>query len=196
MWHKTGHWQQSGLAFLMAAQASVTLAQTPPAATARPVVQPVAGQQKPATLQATTPTSAAPPAPNINRTDFIATMDAEFRRKDANGDGKLTRAEVEEFERAAALQQALIRNRDLFIQLDTDRNGQLSLAEFQKLVPPQPLPDVRPTMNRFDTNHDQQISLIEYRAATLANFDRLDTDHDGVVTPAEMNAGGIAPTGR
>jgi hypothetical protein len=28
--------------------------------------------------------------------------------------------------------------------------------------------------------------------ATLANFDRLDTDKDGIVTPAEMKAAGIA----
>jgi hypothetical protein len=27
----------------------------------------------------------------------------------------------------------------------------------------------------------------------LANFDRIDTDKDGIVTPVEMKAGGITP---
>ena len=45
--------------------------------------------------------------------------------------------------------------------------------------------DVGPLMGRFDPNRDQTVTLIEWRAATLANFDKLDVDHDGVVTPAE-----------
>ncbi len=45
---------------------------------------------------------------------------------------------------------------------------------------------------RFDTSKDGKVSLIEHRTATLANFDRLDTDKDGVVTGAEMKAGGVA----
>ena len=44
---------------------------------------------------------------------------------------------------------------------------------------------------RMDGNRDSQVNLIEYRTATLANFDRLDTDKNGIVTPAEMKAGGI-----
>ena len=35
----------------------------------------------------------------------------------------------------------------------------------------------------MDGNRDQQVSLVEHRTATLANFDRLDTDRNGVVTP-------------
>ena len=46
-------------------------------------------------------------------------------------------------------------------------------------------------MNRLDLNRDQKITLIENRTATLANFDKLDTDKDGVVSVAEMRAGGI-----
>ena len=48
-------------------------------------------------------------------------------------------------------------------------------------------------LSREDSNRDQQISLVEDRVATLANFDRLDADKDGVVTSAEMKAGGITP---
>jgi Ca2+-binding EF-hand superfamily protein len=142
----------------------------------------------------------APPAGTISadvpRTQFIATMDAEFRRQDLNGDGRITRAEVEQIERNALLASEQARNRALFAQLDADRNGTLSSQEFARLVSQPSLPDVAPTMARFDGNRDQVITLVEYRAATLANFDRLDADHDGVVTAAEMRAGGVAPVAR
>ena len=54
--------------------------------------------------------------------------------------------------------------------------------------------DVSATMNRLDLNRDQKITLIENRTATLATlatFDKLDTDKDGIVSAAEMKAGGI-----
>jgi Ca2+-binding EF-hand superfamily protein len=142
---------------------------------------------------------AAPPAqtaPDLSRAQFIATMDAQFRAQDPNNDGKLTRAEIEASERAKTLAAAQAQNRAIFAQLDLDHNGALSPAEFAGLVQNPPLPDVAPIMNRLDANRDQVVTLVEYRAATLANFDRLDTDHDGIVTGAEMRAGGIAPTGR
>ena len=148
------------------------------------------------------PASAAPApapvatAPDLSRAAFIATMDAQFRAQDPNNDGKLTRAEIEGSERAKTLATAQATNRQLFAQLDLDRNGVLYPQEFAGLVQQPPLPDVAPVMTRLDGNRDQVVTLVEYRAATLANFDRLDTDHDGIVTGAEMRAGGLAPTGR
>jgi hypothetical protein len=56
-----------------------------------------------------------------------------------------------------------------------------------------PLANGQAVLARMDGNRDGQVSLVEYRAATLANFDRLDTDRDGTVTPTEMKAGGVAP---
>ena len=123
-------------------------------------------------------------------------MDAQFRAQDPNGDGKLTRAEIEASERAKVLAAAQATNRAIFAQLDADHNGVLYPNEFAGLVQNPPLPDVAPIMTRLDSNRDQVVTLVEYRAATLANFDRLDTDHDGVVTAAEMRAGGIVATGR
>ena len=134
--------------------------------------------------------------PDLSRAQFIATMDAQFRAQDPNGDGKLTRAEIEASERAKTLAAAQAQNRAIFAQLDTDHNGVLYPGEFAGLVQNPPLPDVGLIMNRLDSNRDQVVTLVEYRAATLANFDRLDTDHDGVVTAAEMRAGGLAPSGR
>jgi hypothetical protein len=127
----------------------------------------------------------------VPRTEFIATMDREFRAMDANKDGILTRQEIEQFQRAQATAQAQAQNRALFARLDTDHNGQLSPAEFVQLPVTIPAPNAAPVLAQSDLNKDQSISLVEWRTAKLANFDRLDTDKDGVVSVAEMRAGGI-----
>jgi Ca2+-binding EF-hand superfamily protein len=130
-------------------------------------------------------------APAIPRTRFIADMDTQFRKMDADKNGQLTRTEIEQFQRLTAVAEAQTRNRALFAQLDTDRNGHISPAEFTKATTPSNAANAQPMIARMDGNRDSQINLIEHRTATLANFDRLDSDKDGVVTPAEMKAGGI-----
>jgi Ca2+-binding EF-hand superfamily protein len=87
--------------------------------------------------------------------------------------------------------EAQARNRALFAQLDADKNGQISPTEFSRATTPSTVANAQPMIARMDSNRDSQVNLIEHRTATLANFDRLDTDKDGVVTPAEMKAGGI-----
>jgi hypothetical protein len=130
----------------------------------------------------------------LPRANFIADMDAEFRKMDADKNGQLTATEIEQFQRIQLLAQARARNQRTFAQLDADRNGQLSPAEFAKLAAPGQIPGAQAMLGRMDGNRDRQVSLVEHRAGTLANFDRLDTDKNGIVTPAEMKAGGI--TGR
>ena len=121
-------------------------------------------------------------------------MDGEFGKMDADKNGQLTKAEVEAFQRSAAMAAAGQRARNAFAALDTDKNGQLSLAEFSKLAAAaQPQVNGQPMIASMDSSKDGKISLIEHRAATLANFDKIDTDKDGIVTPAEMKAGGIVP---
>lgn len=120
-------------------------------------------------------------------------MDAQFRKIDADGNGQLTATEIGEFEKQKALVEAQSRNRALFTELDSNKNGQLSPAEFAKLVRDPPAGNGLALLSREDSNRDNQVSLVEHRTATLANFDRLDTDKDGTVTPAELKAGGIAP---
>ncbi|MDQ3080292.1 MAG: hypothetical protein M3R03_09890 [Pseudomonadota bacterium] len=127
----------------------------------------------------------------IPRAAFSVTMDGEFRKVDANKDGQLTLSEVERFQQAAALAQAQRDSRAAFVALDVDRNGQISSTEWAKLplTPPRTNSAI---LMRFDTGRDGKVSLIEHRTATLTNFDRLDTDKDGIVTGAEMKAGGVA----
>lgn len=145
---------------------------------------PASGQTKPSE-----PAGGAP----LPRAQFIADMDSEFRKMDTDKNGQLTRIEIEQYQKLQAVAEARSRNRAQFAQLDTDRNGKLSPAEFAKIATPAPAANAQPMLARMDGNRDQLISLVEHRTATLANFDRLDTDKDGVVTPAEMKAGGISP---
>ena len=118
-------------------------------------------------------------------------MDSQFRQMDADKNGQLTRAEIEQYQKQSALAEAKARNRAQFTELDTNRNGQLSPAEFAKLTPSAAAANAGPMLSREDSNRDSQISIVEHRSAALANFDRLDTDKNGVVTAAEMKAGGI-----
>lgn len=126
----------------------------------------------------------------ISRSVFLASMDTEFSKMDADKNGSLTRAEIEAFERAVSVVKAQAKNRQLFARLDADHNGQLSAAEFSRLASPAPV-NATPMLSRMDLNRDQALTLVEYRTATLSNFDRMDADKNGIVTPAEMKAGGV-----
>jgi hypothetical protein len=140
------------------------------------------------------PAKPASVVPDIPRADFILLMDADFKKRDVDGNGKATRAEVEAFTKRAATATAQQQNRDLFQRLDVDRNSLISPAEFATLVPAPQFIDVSPEMNRFDGNRDQIITLVEYRTTTLANFDRLDVDKDGILTAAELSKMGKPAT--
>lgn len=133
----------------------------------------------------------APPAADVPRTEFLKVMDQEFGKMDADKNGRLTRAEIEAFQRTAGVAEAAQRNRALFRQLDADRNGQLTAAEFGKLAITPPPPNAAPVLGQNDLNKDQQVTLVEYRTAKLANFDRMDVDKNGIVTVAEMRAAGL-----
>ena len=133
----------------------------------------------------------APANGNVPRTDYIAQMDLEFGKMDADKNHQVTRAEIEAYDRATAVANARSRAQATFIQLDVDKNGQISQAEFMKLVTGTPSADGRPLLAKLDSNKDGQISLIEHRAGKLSYFDQIDGDKDGVVTIAEMKAAGV-----
>ena len=128
---------------------------------------------------------------NVPRSDYIATMDTEFRKMDGDKNGQVTRVEVESFERGVALGQARARAQARFAELDTDRDGQISPVEFNKLISGTPAVDGRPLIGKLDTNKDGQISLIEHRGGKLSYFDQIDSDKDGIVSVAEMKAAGV-----
>lgn len=137
------------------------------------------------------PAPSAPAAVPVPRTDFIQTMDAEFGKMDSDKNKLVTRAEVEQFQRSAAAIKARDTARALFARMDTDRNGQLSIAEFERTaITPAP-PNAAPILAQHDLNKDGRITIVEYRTAKLANFDRMDADKDGIVSVAEMKAAGL-----
>ena len=126
----------------------------------------------------------------VPRTNFLATMDAEFRRMDANKNNVVTRLEIEQYQRATAAARAQARSRTAFAALDSDKNGQLSPAEFDRLQKI-PQPNATPVLAQADLDKDGTVTLVEYRTAKLANFDRMDADKDGIVSVAEMKAAGL-----
>jgi hypothetical protein len=129
----------------------------------------------------------------LQRTQFIAGMDGEFRKMDTDKNGQLTKSEIEQFQTQQLAAQGRARNKALFTQLDKDKNGQLSQAEFARVATPAPVANAQPMIARMDGNRDSQISSAEYRNATLANFDRVDSNKDGIVTAEELKAGGVKP---
>ena len=155
-----------------ACAASAVLGQTRPPAGAAPAAS----------------TAAAAPVP---RGTFIATMDAEFRRIDADKNNVLTRKEIEDFQRSVAVLAAQRRNAALFQALDKDKNGSLTAGEFAGLPMNIPRANAAPILGQTDSNRDGQVTLIEYRAGKLVNFDRMDSDKDGIVSPTEMRAAGL-----
>ena len=131
---------------------------------------------------------------SISRARFIADMDAQFRAMDSDRNGQLSAAEIESSQRAQASGEASKRNRTLFVLLDSDKDGKLTPEEFDRFNNPPPnTANAAPVIARMDSNGDRQVSPAEHRAAMLVNFDRLDTDHNGVVSAAELKAGGAAP---
>lgn len=146
----------------------------------------VHAQAKPAKVPAAPVQGAT--SPTLTRVSFIQLMDSEFKARDTDGDGKVSRAEITEFERGTALQKALLENAASFARLDVDKDGSLSPIEFQALAANPTLPDITSIMQRFDKNRDQQITIVEYRIATLVRFDDLDADKDGAVDQAELRA--------
>lgn len=155
---------------------SLSLLAVSAASSAQPAQRPAAPQAAPAA---------------VARTQFIADMDEQFRKMDADKNGQLNRTEIEQFQRLTAVAGARAQNAALFQQLDKDRNNWIDANEFAAVTAAPPQVNGMNVIARMDSDQSQTVSMVEHRVATLANFDRLDTDKDGVVTAAEMRAGGI-----
>lgn len=153
--------------------------------------------------------SAQPPAPPsggprmqppADRTELKAQLEKRFDAVDANRDGSLT-PEERQAKRAEA--RASMREH-LFARLDADKNGALSKAEFDAGRPARGERRASERHARRD-HHDRMagqmmmrhqlaayrgkpISKTQFLDAGLSRFDRVDTDHDGKISPAERDA--------
>ena len=129
---------------------------------------------------------------SITRADAIKATDTKFAATDTNHDGFLSKAEINA-EEQREVQRATGKLRQQlevkFKQLDTNKDSQLSLAEFLAATPSlQVAANADQVLQKLDTNHDGKLSPDEMRAPQLAAFAKADANHDGVVTPAEMKA--------
>ena len=114
------------------------------------------------------------PASPGDRTGHGARID--FEQIDADGDGHITRDEMQAH-RTAMLAAA-----------DADGDGKLSLAEVQARVGESARAERM--MRRFDADGDGLLSSDELpgEARALQRFERIDADGDGVVSRAEFDA--------
>ncbi|WP_305097821.1 EF-hand domain-containing protein [Croceibacterium aestuarii] len=150
---------------------------------------------------ASTPAEArAATAPaEMTRSALEARTAAAFKRRDANGDGKLDAAD------RAAMQKSR------FAAMDADHDGSLSFEEFtaghgkrggeqgahrgDRGKHGMAMRGHRGGarlglrgMRNADSNKDGAVTLAELQAAALARFDAVDADKDGTISPAERKA--------
>jgi Ca2+-binding EF-hand superfamily protein len=138
----------------------------------------------------TQPANQAPK--QMSKADFTKNVDARFGAVDTNKDGSLTKAEITAAQ-AKALQQAQAMEQQRieaeFAKLDTNHDKSLSLAEFKAAAPTVKASETPDQMiTQYDSNKDGKISAAEYRAPPLANFDKADANHDGILTAQELAA--------
>ena len=86
---------------------------------------------------------------------------------------------------AKATQNVVAQMEQQFTAMDTDKNGQVSLAEFKAAATARVSPNPEATLQRFDANKDGKVSQAEFRAPVLATFDQVDANKDGIVTQDE-----------
>lgn len=168
-------------AFLLAASCSAAFASVPA----------VAAVQRPPASAAPSTGSAAAEAKPITRNQLSTQLDNNFKTLDTNGDMALSKAEIEAAQaRTAAQAQAAAAKRieDEFAKTDTNKDGQLSLAEVKARAPAPRLSGSDEMIQKLDSNKDGKVGQDEYRATPLANFDRLDADKDGALSPQEQKA--------
>ncbi len=72
---------------------------------------------------------------------------------------------------------------ETFDAADFDQSGVLSASELTRAA--QDMGAAGIGLARADTNRDGRVTRSEYHAAFTAMFNRLDTDGDGVISPAE-----------
>jgi hypothetical protein len=92
-----------------------------------------------------------------------------FQETDTNQDGVIDRAEFQE------------RLTWIFYKADLDKNGYLDVTEQKKLVFPE-------DFATDDRDHDGRVSLREFLRIRFIDYDKADTDRDGVLSLDEVVA--------
>jgi len=125
----------------------------------------------------------------VSRTAVISQLAAAFKAVDTNHDGFISTAELaaQQNKELQALQaQARAKLQQDFNQLDTNKDGSLSFAEFSAVATVKPSQTAAQILQSYDTNKDGKVSEAEFQAQKLAFFDKIDANHDGIVTADEV----------
>ena len=128
---------------------------------------------------------------NITRAQVQTELNAAFGRVDTNKDGVINLAEANAAQQRLLVEQSaqIAKNVEAqFAKLDTDKNGQLSMAEFKAGSPTPKVASGDAILKLLDANKDGKVSAAEFNAQRLAQFDRVDTNRDGIVTQTELQA--------
>ena len=134
---------------------------------------------------------ANPAAPKVmTKATFTKGIDARFAALDTNKDGSLSDAEIaagqaQAVQRAQAGQEQRVKAE--FDKLDSNKDGSLTFAEFRAVTPAvRASGSSEQRLKGIDSNKDGKVSRQEYRAGPLRNFDRLDGDKSGTLSPQEV----------
>jgi len=125
-----------------------------------------------------------------SRTEVQKMTDTRFGQGDVNNDGFLSSTELQNMT-AKATEQVVAQMEQQFTAMDTDKNGQVSLAEFKAAATAKVSPNPAAALQRFDTNKDGKVSQAEFRAPVLATFDKVDANKDGIVTQDEARKSSV-----
>jgi Ca2+-binding EF-hand superfamily protein len=127
------------------------------------------------------PAKAGAQPPVLTKATVQAQVKTTFDRIDANKDGWVDKAEAErDFDtNFKAAQNAA------FARFDTNKDGSISRQEFDARTR-QPTPADRSAWLTFnDVDKNGRVALAEATAKELGQFDRLDTDRNGVLSVEE-----------
>lgn len=133
----------------------------------------------------------------VTRAEFDAALKARFATLDLNGDGSATPDEVNVQRHAQAEERRNKTMTERFEMLDTNKNGQLSRAEFSARPPSPdgedahppgrgPGPGDRGPMKRTNASADGTLTFEAFAARGAEAFNKVDANKDGVVTAAEI----------
>ncbi len=101
-------------------------------------------------------------------------MIQQMEQADRNGDSAVSRAEL------------LAYRAGQFDRIDRNDDGVLNSADMPRFAKIRERIEER--ISTFDRNGDGNVTRAEFSSGPTVVFDRADTNHDGVVTKAELNA--------
>jgi len=178
----------SSLAFAAAFVTLPALAQTPPAKPAAPAAKaPAPAATPPAGAPAAGAPATGAPGATAGAAPPPVPLPAWFHEIDTANKGEVTRAEFLKYRMKT------------FEQLDANKDGKLTMEEFLKVAEP-PFstdgPNVPPLAERqtraradfenVDTNRDGTVERAEVEAVVQSEFNQYDTDRDNKVTEPEL----------